>query len=73
MRAPGTSIPGVLTAGTYYHDGKKIFWDVSDAERTIVIDLDDDDYNQLIVEVADPGHAVKMIEEAIAAHNGERR
>lgn len=72
LRAPGTSIPGVLSAGTYYHDGKKIFWDVSDAERTIVVDLDDEDYNQLIVEVADPKEAVRVIEEAIAASQEKR-
>jgi len=65
LRAPGTSIPGVMSAGTYYHDGKKIFWDVSDVERTIVVDLDDEDYNQLIVEVADPKEAVRIIEEAL--------
>jgi hypothetical protein len=28
LRMPGTKIPGVLTAGTFYQDGKRVFWDV---------------------------------------------
>ena len=27
MRMPGTSVPGVITAGTFYQDGKRVFWD----------------------------------------------
>jgi hypothetical protein len=28
IRMPGTDVPGVITAGTFYQDGKRIFWDV---------------------------------------------
>lgn len=65
IRAPGTHIPGVIVAGTFYHDGKRVFWDVRDAERTIVIELIDESYDQLIVEVADPLVAVTKIESAV--------
>lgn len=62
FRMPGTQIPGVITAGTFYQDGKRIFWDVHHPENTIVIDLHDERFNQLIIEVADPAAAVTMIQ-----------
>jgi hypothetical protein len=57
----GTNLPGVITAGTFHQDGKRVFWDVHNPENTVVIDLHDERYNQLIVEVADPGAAVALI------------
>lgn len=61
VRFPGTNVPGVITAGTYYQDGKKVFWDVHHPEHVIVIDLCDELYDRLIVEVADPEDAVALI------------
>src|ERR1035437_6782422 len=61
LRMPGTNIPGVLTAGTFYHDGKRVFWDVHNPEDTVVIELKDERYNELIVEVADPKAAVELV------------
>jgi hypothetical protein len=66
IRAPGTSIPGVIRAGTFYQDGKRVFWDVHHPEKTIVIDLHDETYDQLIVEVADPPAAVEQITKALS-------
>jgi len=54
IRMPGTNVPGVITAGTFYQDGKRVFWDVHDPNKTIVIDLHDERYNELGVEVDDP-------------------
>jgi len=65
LRMPGISIPGVITAGTFYQDGKRIFWDVHNPANTIVIALRDERYNELIVEVADPQAAVRLIQEAM--------
>jgi hypothetical protein len=62
VRLPGTSIPGVITAGTFYQHGNRVFWDVHHPEKTVVIELRDERYNELIVEVADPGAAVSLIE-----------
>ncbi len=67
LRAPGTHLPGVIIAGTFYQDGKRIFWDVHDPEQTIVIDLADERYDQLIVEVEHPEEAIQAIERAIGA------
>jgi hypothetical protein len=62
IKAPGTSLPGVITAGTFYQHGKRIFWDVHDPERTIVIELADERYDELIVEVADPADAIRLLQ-----------
>ncbi len=64
-RMPGTIMPGVIVAGTFYQDGKRVFWDVHDPEKAIVIELHDERYNQLIVEVADPQAAVRLIQDAL--------
>ena len=65
IRMQGTNVPGVITAGTFSQDGRRVFWDVHHPEKTIVIDLHDERYNELVVEVADPDAAVKLIEAAL--------
>jgi hypothetical protein len=61
IRMPGTQIPGVVTAGTFYQHGQRIFWDVHHPEKTVVIELHDERYNELIVEVENPQVAVEQI------------
>jgi hypothetical protein len=63
-RAPGTHVPGLLTAGTFHLDGDRIFWDVRDASKTVVVDLDPHDYRQLVIEVEDPDAVVAMLNDA---------
>jgi hypothetical protein len=65
LRMPGTNVPGVVTAGTFYQNGERIFWDVHHPENTIVIELKDERYKQLIVEVANPKAAVEMVTAAL--------
>jgi hypothetical protein len=65
VSAPGTHIPGLIIAGTFYQDDKRIFWDVHDPNKTVVIDLVGQRYDQLIVEVSDPASVVRMLEHAI--------
>ena len=60
-RNPGTSIPGLLTAGTFNAGVARTFWDVHNPENTIVIELRDERYRELIVEVSDPQDAVELI------------
>jgi hypothetical protein len=62
IRMPGTNVPGVITAGTFYQDGKRVFWDVHHPDKTIVIDLHDERYSELFVEVDDPEQAVRLIQ-----------
>ncbi len=66
IRVPGTNIPGVITAGTFYTEGKRVFWDVHHPENTIVIRLHDERYDELIVEVEDAQEAASLIRNALA-------
>jgi hypothetical protein len=65
VRMPGTNIPGVITAGTFYQDGRRIFWDVHNPANTVVVTLRDERYDELVVEVSDPPAALKMIQDAL--------
>lgn len=65
LRMPGTNVPGVITAGTFYQHGERVFWDVHHPDNTIVIELRDERYNELIVEVADPQATVEAIRAAL--------
>ena len=65
FRLPGTQIPGLLTAGTFYQSDGWVFYDVHDPERTIVIDLDHEHYRRLVVEVADPPATVALLQSAM--------
>jgi hypothetical protein len=60
-RAPGTHIPGVFAAGTFHKDGEKIFWDVRDAAKAVVIELRDESFARLVLEVEDPKVTVDLI------------
>jgi hypothetical protein len=42
-----------------------VFWDQHHPEKTIVIDLHDERYNELVVEVHDPEAAVRLIQNAL--------
>ena len=37
----GTNLPGVITAGTFFQHGQRVFWDVHDPQKTIIIERDD--------------------------------
>ena len=65
VRAPGTHVPGVITAGTFYQEGERVFWDVHDTESTVVIDLKDDLYARLVIEVDDPPATAAAIQRAL--------
>ena len=54
IRLPGTYVPGLVTAGTFYQAGKKVFWDVHNFDKAIAIDLRDESYTSLSIEVSDP-------------------
>jgi hypothetical protein len=68
LRIPGTHIPSVYTAGTYYQaDFRPDFWTVRDPDRAIVIQCREDAaYDEIIVEVEDPHRTVEVIRTAIA-------
>ncbi len=61
FRLSGTYIPHVITAGTYYQNGQKTFWDVANRKKSIVIELKNAPFSQLIVEVDNPEAALALL------------
>jgi len=68
FKGPGTHLPGVIVAGTFHQDGQKVFWDVHDKSRAVVIELQDDTYQRLVVEVEDPRATVELIARSVSQH-----
>ena len=68
-RFPGTGIPGVITAGTYYKDGQRVFWDVHNPDKAVVINLRDETFDRLVVETEDPQIAISLVRNVIANAN----
>jgi hypothetical protein len=69
-KVAGSHIPGILTAGTFYHEGGLVFWDVHDPEGAIALELSDERYQRLIVEVSDPAAAIRLIERHLTPVKG---
>lgn len=74
-RNPGTSIPGVITAGTFNAGVNRTFWDVHNPDHAIGIKLRnpqdlfagiEDRYDEFIVEVEDPAETVERINRALS-------
>lgn len=57
---------GVIIAGTFHHRGTREWWSVRDRKQAVVIDLRDEKYRRLVVQVDDPEATVESIQRAIA-------
>jgi hypothetical protein len=64
VRAPGAHVPGVIVAGTFRTEGERVFWNVHNPANAIVIELSDERYARLVIEVDDPRDTVDRIERA---------
>jgi hypothetical protein len=49
IRAPGTFLPGVIKAGTYYTKRGKEFWYVTAEKDYLTLELHDEPYRRLII------------------------
>jgi hypothetical protein len=65
IRAPGTCLPGVIVAGTYHRWGEHVFYDVHDFGKAFVIELKDEWYARLVVEVAEPQAMLRLFGTAV--------
>jgi hypothetical protein len=61
-----------VAAGPMLVRGHREFWDVHDPDGAIVIDLRDDSYERLVVEVEDPEGTVAAVNAAVL-RGGEKR
>jgi hypothetical protein len=67
LRMPGTSIPHVITAGTFYQDGKRVFYDIHAPEEAVVLSLDHETYDELVIEVENPTAFVRELRQALGS------
>jgi hypothetical protein len=67
MRLGGTHVPGVISAGRFYSQGKWVFWDVHHPAKAISIELRDENYGRLVIEADDPAGQIARIREAVEA------
>jgi len=67
MKMMGTDLPHYFRAGTFWLHGNWAFFDVRHPEKAIVVELENEHYARLIVEVEDPWAAVAMLERSIRA------
>ena len=68
-KLPGTHLPGVMSAGTFRSHGERSLWMTGRAEQVLVIELHDEKYRHVIVQVEDPEAATEALR---AAMNRER-
>jgi hypothetical protein len=66
MQVGGTHTPGVISAGRFYSYGQLVFWDVHEPDKAIAIELRDERYDRLVIEVENREEDIVRIREAIA-------
>jgi len=66
FRSPGTHVPGLIAAGTFLREDKRIFWDVHHAENALIIELEHDEYDELTIEVENPAAVIELLNPIIA-------
>ena len=69
----GTSLPGVIRAGSFYVPGEGlIFLDIHDAENTIGLDLEHERYKRAVVQVDDPEETAALVTAALGSRSQPR-
>ena len=64
IKAPGTSIPGLIKAGTYYTDKGKEFWYVTKGKKILNLELKNESYKRIILGLDSNVKWAKKISEA---------
>lgn len=66
LRWPGTSIPGVIKAGSYCNGTRCSFWDVRRRlDNIVIIELSGWKYDYVVVEVNNPAAIMESVRSAI--------
>ncbi len=66
LRWPGTSIPGLVKAGSFWNGPHGAFWDVRRRrDQVVVIELCGWKYDKLVVEVENPTATIEQVRAAI--------
>jgi len=64
IKAPGTSIPGLIKAGTFYTDNGKEFWFVTKGKGILNLELKNESYKRIILGLDSNVKWAKKISEA---------
>jgi hypothetical protein len=67
LKVTGADLPHIFRAGTFWLHGNWAFFDVRHPDNTIVVELENEHFARLIVEVADPAETVKTLQEHLTA------
>ena len=66
LRWPGSFIPGVIKAGSFWNGRRGSFWDVRrQPDKVVVIELSGWKYDYIVVEVENPAVTVEQVRAAI--------
>lgn len=68
LRAPGTFLPGVIQAGTYYSQLGREFWYVTKDDHYFVLELKDDYYNRIVLTLDDHERWATQINQLTAGY-----
>jgi hypothetical protein len=65
LKLPGTDIPGFFAAGSFWTTDGWRFWDVRHPEQSITIEVRDEHFVEIIVDVEDPDTECARINAAV--------
>lgn len=57
----GTHIPFLITAGTYFLKGKRNFWDVMVEKNAIIVELQNNIFSKLYIQVKNPEETLQIL------------
>ncbi|WP_045234735.1 hypothetical protein [Deinococcus pimensis] len=70
LKAPGTHVPGVVAAGTFYEEGRRVFANLREGQPALVLRLRGEHYDEIVVRTddvhADLARVLAAIEEVNA-------
>jgi hypothetical protein len=72
LKISGTNVPHLFRAGMFYQDGGWVFWDVRHRDGAIVLEMEDEEFKRLVVEVESPVETVEMLKRALAGTGATR-
>ncbi|HAZ47108.1 MAG TPA: hypothetical protein DDW76_01725 [Cyanobacteria bacterium UBA11369] len=65
IRAPGTFLPGVIKAGTYYTRNGREFWYVTQDKDYLVLELEDEPFKKMVLTISQSEAWLERIERQI--------
>lgn len=66
LRIAGVGLPGVIKEGSYIVSGKKVFFAMKHPENCVTIELKNEDYDAIVIEVDDKQKVAQEIKKLLA-------